>query len=107
MRGRQDGEARQRSWSEMLVTVLQLFLQLPEPQFRALLPLVSPCVTQLICHAQDTVLRDTLAQWFQRLGHMYRFLPPTAAEEKQEKEKQEEGEEEKRKGQQEVKVTTS
>ena len=86
------------------MTVLQLFLQLPEPQFRALLPLVSPCVTQLICHAQDTVLRDTLAQWFQRLGHMYRFLPPTAAEEKQE-EKQEE--EEKKKGQQEVKVTTS
>lgn len=92
----------------MLVTVLQLFLQLPEPQFRALLPLVSPCVTQLICHAQDPVLRDTLAQWFQRLGRMYRFLPPTAAEEKQEEEKkQEEGEEEKRKGQQEVKVTTS
>ena len=87
----------------MLVTVLQLFLQLPEPQFRALLPLVSPCVTQLICHAQDTVLRDILAQWFQRLGHMYRFLPPTAAEEKQEKQE----EEEKKKGQQEVKVTTS
>ena len=80
----QDGEARQRSWSEMLVTVLQLFLQLPDRQFQALLPVVSPSVTQLICHAQDPVLRDILAQWFQRLGNMYHFLPPALDERRQE-----------------------
>ncbi|KAK7108439.1 hypothetical protein V1264_016181 [Littorina saxatilis] len=70
-----DSEARQRSWSEMLVTVLRLFLQLSDPQFQAMLPVVSPSITQLICHAQDPVLRDTLAQWFQRLGRMYNFMP--------------------------------
>ncbi|KAK7480747.1 hypothetical protein BaRGS_00028008 [Batillaria attramentaria] len=70
-----DSEAHQRSWSEMLVTVLQLFLELPDAQFSALLPAAASSVTHLICYAQDPVLRDTLAQWFQRLGRLYGFAP--------------------------------
>lgn len=73
----QDSEARRRSWSEMLVMVLQLFLHLPDPRFHPLLPAVFFCVNQLICHAQEPSLRDVLAQWFQRLGQLYNFGPKT------------------------------
>ncbi|KAL8575366.1 hypothetical protein ACOMHN_048659 [Nucella lapillus] len=88
-----DSEARQRSWSEMLVTVLQLFLRLGDPDFQALLPVVSPCVTRLIRHAHDSVLRDTLAQWFRRLGNIYHFLPPEKGENGKRGEAGEEGKE--------------
>jgi hypothetical protein len=59
----------------MLTTVLRLFLQLPEAQFSPLLPAVAPCVTQLVANTKDSGLREVLAQWFMRLGHMYNFLP--------------------------------
>ncbi|XP_071113726.1 brefeldin A-inhibited guanine nucleotide-exchange protein 3-like [Haliotis cracherodii] len=68
-----DSEAHVMSWSEMLCTILRLFLQLPQPQFRALLPAVFNCVNQLICHAEDPKLKETLADWFYRLGSMYGF----------------------------------
>ncbi|XP_041353818.1 brefeldin A-inhibited guanine nucleotide-exchange protein 3-like isoform X2 [Gigantopelta aegis] len=70
-----DSEAHVLSWSEMLKTVLNLFLILDDNQFRALLPAVFNCVNQLICHADDPKLKDILGQWFNRLGQLYEFCP--------------------------------
>ena len=71
----QDGEALRRSWSQIVVSVLEFFLGLPDTEFQALLPVISPSIGQLVCHAHDSMLRETLAHWFQRLGMVYHFLP--------------------------------
>lgn len=63
-----DSEARIKSWTELLCSVLGLFHQLPEDQFRTLLPTVFNCITQLVCHAADQRLRDSVGQIVYRLG---------------------------------------
>ena len=59
----------------MICNVLQLFHQLEDYQYRALLPVLFNCVNQLICHCKDSRLREVLAQWTYRIGHLYGFAP--------------------------------
>ncbi|KAK3098836.1 hypothetical protein FSP39_023524 [Pinctada imbricata] len=67
-------EARIKSFTELLCTILGLFERLSDKQFYTLLPTVYPCVNQLVCHAQDQRLRDSLGRWVHRLGIMMDFV---------------------------------
>ena len=70
----QDSEAHLQSWSELLCTILGLFHQLNDDQFKLLLPTVFSCVNHLICHAQDMRLREELAQWLHRVGELFTLM---------------------------------
>ncbi|XP_061176274.1 brefeldin A-inhibited guanine nucleotide-exchange protein 3-like [Saccostrea echinata] len=65
-----DSEARIQSWTELLCTVLGLFHQLPDSEFQVLLPTVFNCVNQLVCHATEQRLRDSVGQIIYRLGNI-------------------------------------
>jgi hypothetical protein len=71
-----DSEANLQSWIEVICGILQLFHQLPDYQYQALLPVVFSCVNQLICHCKDPRLRETLAIWTYRIGALYGISPP-------------------------------
>ncbi|XP_055954686.1 brefeldin A-inhibited guanine nucleotide-exchange protein 3 [Patella vulgata] len=70
-----DSEAHLRSWSEMLIQILQLFLQMDQHRFKSLIPVTFNSNNQLVCHSDDPKLKKTLAAWFHRLGHLYHLAP--------------------------------
>lgn len=70
-----DQEAHLNSYIEMICFVLQLYQQLPDYQYQALLPTVFNFVNQMTCHCKHRRLRETLAQWSYRLGGLYQFSP--------------------------------
>ena len=74
----QDGEAQLNAYIELICAVLELYEQLPEHQYRALLPAVFGFVNQLVCHSRHRRLRDSLAAWLFRVGHIYGFASPQA-----------------------------
>ncbi len=72
----QDSEAHLKSWIEMICNLMQLFHQLSDEQYQALLPTIFNCVNQLVCYCQDVHLREALGQWIFRIGKMYHLAPP-------------------------------
>ena len=69
----QDSEAQQRVWTEMIVSTLELVAQQSDTTLRQLLPVVHPSVRALTAHAADPALRQTLAEFYQRVGTTYGF----------------------------------
>ncbi|CAH1799775.1 unnamed protein product [Owenia fusiformis] len=70
-----DSVAHLKAWTEMICTILQLLYQLPEHQYQALLPAIFNSITQLVCQAEDTRLKEMLAHWVHKVGHLYQFAP--------------------------------
>ena len=70
---RQDGEAQQRVWTEMVVSTLELVARQSDPTLRRLLPAVHPSARELTAHAAEPTLRQALAQFYQRVGTAYGF----------------------------------
>ncbi|ELT87809.1 hypothetical protein CAPTEDRAFT_215541 [Capitella teleta] len=71
-----DSEARLVSWIEMVCNVLQLLLQLSDCRFKAMLPVVSCSISQLICYSKHPRLREVLAAWNHKLSHLYGYASP-------------------------------
>ncbi|KAL5009933.1 hypothetical protein ScPMuIL_012238 [Solemya velum] len=69
-----DSEARLKSCTELLSTVLGCFQQLSDNEFRALLPTIFQSVNQLVCHAEDPQLKEAMGQWLHRVGVMHGFM---------------------------------
>ena len=68
------------AWVELLANVLELFHQMPDIEYRALLPAIFCCVNQLVCHCSHRRLRQALAQWTHRIALLCGFLPPGTTE---------------------------
>ena len=66
-----DSEAQLNTWSDMILTMLQLLQLLPDSHFIALLPAVFPCLNQLICHVADNRVRQGVMEFMDRVAHFY------------------------------------
>lgn len=71
----QDSEAHMAVWAEMLVSVFDLLSQLDDARFRTLLPVLFRGVRSLMQHATHHTLKQSLAQFFNRLAVLYGFSP--------------------------------
>ncbi|XP_074653085.1 brefeldin A-inhibited guanine nucleotide-exchange protein 3-like [Tubulanus polymorphus] len=65
-----DSEAHIRSWTEMICTFLSLLDQLPDDQYKLLLPIVFNNLNSLIRYADDSRLRESLSDWVFKLGQL-------------------------------------
>lgn len=63
-----DTEAMVTTWSEMVLTLLQLLQLLPDDIFQRLLPVVFPCVSQLICHVTNCKVRSAILEFMERVA---------------------------------------
>jgi len=69
-----DSEAHIKVCSEMLLSVFDLLCQLDDVQFEALLPATYPTVCVLVTYANESTLRQTIAEYLQRVSVLYRFV---------------------------------
>ncbi|XP_026684006.1 brefeldin A-inhibited guanine nucleotide-exchange protein 3-like [Diaphorina citri] len=70
-----DSESHLAVWAEMLVSVFQVLSHLDNAQWKLFLPVVFPGVRKLTAHATHHVLKQSLADFFQRIAEMYGFSP--------------------------------
>ncbi|CAH1227063.1 ARFGEF3 [Branchiostoma lanceolatum] len=70
-----DSDARVQTWTEIVLSTLQLLQKMPDKQFCALLPAVFPCINQLVCHVTDPGLRQAVRDWLERIGKVYGIIP--------------------------------
>ncbi|XP_071818615.1 brefeldin A-inhibited guanine nucleotide-exchange protein 3-like isoform X3 [Apostichopus japonicus] len=63
-----DTEAMITTWSEMILTLLQLLQLLPDDIFQRLLPVVFPSVSQLICHVTNGKVRSGILEFMERVA---------------------------------------
>lgn len=68
-----DSEAHMKVYGEMLLSVFDLLCQLNDAQFKALLPVTFPVVQTLVAHAQDSTVRQTTAEYLQRVATLHSF----------------------------------
>ncbi|XP_067092616.1 brefeldin A-inhibited guanine nucleotide-exchange protein 3 [Osmerus mordax] len=69
-----DAEAQIQAWTNMVLTVLNQILLLPDSTFLALQPALFPCVSQLTCHVTDARVRQALREWLGRVGRVYDII---------------------------------
>ncbi len=67
----QDAEAQLNTWSDMILTMLQLLQLLPDSHFVALLPGIFPCLNQLICHVTNSRVRQGVMEFMDRVAQFY------------------------------------
>ncbi|XP_078619431.1 brefeldin A-inhibited guanine nucleotide-exchange protein 3-like isoform X6 [Branchiostoma floridae x Branchiostoma japonicum] len=70
-----DSDARVQTWTEIVLSTLQLLQKMPDKQFCTLLPAVFPCINQLVCHVTDPGLRQAVRDWLERIGKVYGIIP--------------------------------
>ncbi|XP_078698608.1 brefeldin A-inhibited guanine nucleotide-exchange protein 3-like isoform X1 [Branchiostoma floridae x Branchiostoma belcheri] len=70
-----DSDARVKTWTEIVLSTLQLLQKMPDKQFCTLLPAVFPCINQLVCHVIDPGLRNAVRDWLERIGKVYSIIP--------------------------------
>uniref|UniRef100_A0A8C2XDR4 ARFGEF family member 3 n=1 Tax=Cyclopterus lumpus TaxID=8103 RepID=A0A8C2XDR4_CYCLU len=66
-----DSEAQIQAWTNMVLTLLNQVLLLPDSSFLALQPALFPCLSQLSCHVTDGRVRQALRDWLGRVGRLY------------------------------------
>ncbi|CAB4070466.1 unnamed protein product [Lepeophtheirus salmonis] len=59
-----DSEAQIKVWTELVVVLLDLSKNLPDEEYKSLLPLLFPGVKALAAHAQDAILKQEVADVF-------------------------------------------
>lgn len=69
-----DSEAQIQAWTNMVLTLLNQVLLLPDSSFLALLPALYPCVSQLTCHVTDARVRQALRELMGRVGRLYDII---------------------------------
>ncbi|XP_031435442.1 brefeldin A-inhibited guanine nucleotide-exchange protein 3 isoform X2 [Clupea harengus] len=69
-----DAEAQIQAWTNMVLTVLNQILLLPDPTFIALQAAVFPCISQLTCHVTDPKVRHAVREWLSRVGRLYDII---------------------------------
>ncbi|KAK2824666.1 hypothetical protein Q5P01_021841 [Channa striata] len=69
-----DSEAQIQAWTNMVLTLLNQVLLLPDSSFLALQPAVYPCLSQLTCHITDARVRQALREWLGRVGRLYDII---------------------------------
>lgn len=68
-----DSEARQQVSTQLLQSVLDLHLSLPDASFHAMLPVIFPGVQVLVVYSVDNGLRTTIADWMGRMANCCGF----------------------------------
>eukprot|EP00096_Caligus_rogercresseyi_P011900 TRINITY_DN4831_c0_g1_i1.p1 TRINITY_DN4831_c0_g1~~TRINITY_DN4831_c0_g1_i1.p1 ORF type:complete len:388 (-),score=140.18 TRINITY_DN4831_c0_g1_i1:1104-2267(-) len=68
-----DSEAQIKVWTELVVVLLELSKELPDEEYKSLLPLLFPGVKALAAHAQDAILKQEVADVFVRVGSIFGF----------------------------------
>uniref|UniRef100_A0A0K2TKT2 Mon2/Sec7/BIG1-like HDS domain-containing protein n=1 Tax=Lepeophtheirus salmonis TaxID=72036 RepID=A0A0K2TKT2_LEPSM len=68
-----DSEAQIKVWTELVVVLLDLSKNLPDEEYKSLLPLLFPGVKALAAHAQDAILKQEVADVFVRVGSIFGF----------------------------------
>ncbi|XP_061546714.1 brefeldin A-inhibited guanine nucleotide-exchange protein 3 isoform X3 [Phycodurus eques] len=66
-----DARAQIQAWSNMVATLLNGILLLPDSTFLALQPALYPSLCQLSCHVSDARVRQALRDWLCRVGSLY------------------------------------
>ena len=61
-------------WTNLVITMLELLLNLPTLQFKAVLPAVFPAVTCLISTGADTKVKQLVCEVVRRVGSIYGIL---------------------------------
>lgn len=61
-------------WTNLVITMLELLLNLPTLQFKAVLPAVFPAVTCLISTGTDTKVKQLVCEVVRRVGSIYGIL---------------------------------
>ncbi|KAM6916476.1 brefeldin A-inhibited guanine nucleotide-exchange protein 3 [Xenentodon cancila] len=69
-----DSEAQIQAWTNMVLTLLNQVLLLPDSSFLALQPALYPCLSQLSCHVTDPRVRQALREWLGRVGRLYDII---------------------------------
>ncbi|XP_077977427.1 brefeldin A-inhibited guanine nucleotide-exchange protein 3-like [Glandiceps talaboti] len=70
-----DSEAHMKAWTDMILSMLQLLQLLPDRQFNCLLPATFPAVNQLVCHVTDTVVREAVMEFMERVARNHGIIP--------------------------------
>ena len=66
-----DSDAQMNTWGDMILTMLQLLQLLPDSHFVALLPAVFPCLNQLVCHVDNSRVRQGVMEFMDRVAQYY------------------------------------
>ncbi|XP_071957051.1 brefeldin A-inhibited guanine nucleotide-exchange protein 3-like [Antedon mediterranea] len=66
-----DHDALLKSWSDMILSLMQLLQLLPDLQFQSILPIVFPCVNQLVCQVKNETVRHAVMEFMERIAHLY------------------------------------
>ncbi|XP_014227579.1 brefeldin A-inhibited guanine nucleotide-exchange protein 3 [Trichogramma pretiosum] len=74
-----DSETRRRAWAETIGTSLEFALALPDELLAPLLPVLVGGIRILTRHAYEPVLKQHLAVFFRRIGHIYGLVDATPA----------------------------
>ncbi|CAB0036986.1 unnamed protein product [Trichogramma brassicae] len=74
-----DSETRRRAWAETIGTSLEFALALPDELLAPLLPALVGGIRILTRHAYEPVLKQHLAVFFRRIGHIYGLVDATPA----------------------------
>ncbi|XP_033096909.1 brefeldin A-inhibited guanine nucleotide-exchange protein 3-like isoform X2 [Anneissia japonica] len=66
-----DHDALLKSWSDMILSMMQLLQLLPDTQFQSILPIVFPSINQLVCHVKNDTVRQAVMEFMERIAHLY------------------------------------
>lgn len=74
LRRKEDELLQVNIWTNLVITMLELLLNLPTLQFKAVLPAVFPAVTCLISTGADTKVKQLVCEVVRRVGSIYGIL---------------------------------
>ena len=89
-----DYKARHDSLVSILMVVFEMLIgKTSDEEFRLLIPHVFETATQLVSHATDAKLRQSVSDWFKRLGQLHGMRSEEEEEEMEDEEREEERDE--------------